>query len=37
MIMFGSRLDLYVPETVAVDVKVGDRVRAGTTVVGTYR
>jgi phosphatidylserine decarboxylase len=37
MILFGSRVDLYVPETVAVGVRVGDRLRAGESVVGVYR
>jgi phosphatidylserine decarboxylase len=36
MITFGSRLDLYLPTSVAVSVKVGDRVSAGTTVIGAY-
>ena len=37
MITFGSRLDLYLPTSVAVSVKVGDRVSAGTTVIGVYQ
>jgi phosphatidylserine decarboxylase len=37
MITFGSRLDLYVPTALAVRVKVGDRVSAGTTVIGAYQ
>jgi phosphatidylserine decarboxylase len=37
MITFGSRLDLYLPMSVEVSVKVGDRVSAGTTVIGAYR
>lgn len=36
MIMLGSRLDLYVPPAVEIQVKAGDRVAAGTTVIGTY-
>jgi phosphatidylserine decarboxylase len=36
MILFGSRLDLYVPRTVDIEVKVGDQVAAGTTVIGAY-
>jgi phosphatidylserine decarboxylase len=36
MIMFGSRLDLYLPAAVDVRVRVGDRVSAGTTVIGAY-
>jgi phosphatidylserine decarboxylase len=37
MIMFGSRVDLYVPLRVQVEVKVGDRVSAGSTVIGVYQ
>lgn len=37
MITFGSRLDLYLPTSVEVSVKVGDRVSAGTTVIGAYK
>lgn len=33
MIKFGSRVDLYVPEPAAPQVREGDRVRAGVTVV----
>ena len=36
MIMFGSRLDLYVPEVVKLHVEVGDRVTAGETIMGSY-
>lgn len=36
MITFGSRLDLYLPMAVEVRVRVGDRVTAGTTVIGAY-
>jgi len=36
MITFGSRLDLYVPTAVEVSVRVGDRVSAGTSVIGAY-
>jgi phosphatidylserine decarboxylase len=36
MIMFGSRLDLYLPEVVNVSVRIGDRVTAGETVIGVY-
>ena len=36
MIMFGSRLDLYLPIAVDVKVRVGDRATAGTTVIGEY-
>ena len=34
MIMFGSRVDLFLPSGVRPIVRRGDRVRAGTTVVG---
>jgi phosphatidylserine decarboxylase len=37
MITFGSRLDLYLPTAVEVRVRVGDRVTAGTTVIGAYK
>ena len=37
LIMFGSRLDLYLPVGTDVRVKVGDRTRAGETVVGVLR
>ncbi len=36
MIMFGSRLDLYLPEVVNVTVGIGDRVAAGETIIGSY-
>jgi phosphatidylserine decarboxylase len=36
MIMFGSRLDLYVPEVVKLHVAIGDRVTAGETIIGSY-
>lgn len=36
MIMFGSRLDLYVPEVVKLRVAIGDRTTAGVTTVGSY-
>jgi phosphatidylserine decarboxylase len=34
LIMFGSRVDLYVPPDTAVRVALGQRVRAGLTVIG---
>ena len=37
LIRFGSRVDLLVPQRVAVAVKVGERVRGGETVVGVFR
>ncbi len=36
MIMFGSRVDLYVPEVVKLHVAVGDRTTAGETIIGSY-
>lgn len=35
-IVLGSRVDLYLPEDVTLVVKVGDRVKAGETVIGYY-
>jgi phosphatidylserine decarboxylase len=37
IIMFGSRVDLYVPESVTVSVQSGDRLRAGESVIGVYQ
>ena len=37
MIRFGSRVDLIVPANVKLSVKPGDRVKGGTSVVGTLR
>jgi len=34
LIMFGSRVDLILPESVTIQAKVGDKVRAGQTVMG---
>jgi phosphatidylserine decarboxylase len=34
LICFGSRLDVYLPTDTNISVKVGDRVRAGTSVLG---
>jgi phosphatidylserine decarboxylase len=36
MICFGSRLDLYLPPDIALAVSVGDRVQAGTSVIGSF-
>jgi phosphatidylserine decarboxylase len=33
LIMFGSRVDVYLPNTVSLSTKVGDRVAAGRTVI----
>lgn len=37
MIMFGSRVDMYLPAGIEPQVKVGERVRGGETVVGRAR
>ena len=36
MICFGSRVDLYLPGDIDLKVSVGDRVRAGTSVIGYF-
>ncbi len=36
IILFGSRVDLYLPRAVAVRVRSGDRLRAGESVIGAY-
>jgi len=36
MIMFGSRVDLYCPTEMKLKVQVGQRVKAGETVIGEY-
>jgi len=36
IILFGSRVDLYLPGGVAVRVRSGDRLRAGESVIGAY-
>lgn len=36
LIRFGSRVDMYLPVPSSIEVKVGDRVRAGTTVIGRW-
>ncbi len=36
MICFGSRLDVYLPHDVRLQVAVGDRVSAGSSVLGTF-
>jgi phosphatidylserine decarboxylase len=35
MIKFGSRVDIFLPDTVKIEVKLGDYVRGGLTTVGT--
>lgn len=37
MICFGSRLDVYLPIETALNVAVGDRVQAGTSIIGYFR
>ncbi|HSW39676.1 MAG TPA: phosphatidylserine decarboxylase, partial [Acidobacteriota bacterium] len=37
LIRFGSRVDIVVPEQVILTVKIGDRVRAGSSVIGAYK
>jgi phosphatidylserine decarboxylase len=34
MICFGSRLDVYLPPETAITVNVGDKVAAGTSILG---
>ncbi|MFQ3599239.1 MAG: phosphatidylserine decarboxylase [Chloroherpetonaceae bacterium] len=36
MIQFGSRVDIFLPPTVEVKVKVGDTATAGETIIATY-
>ena len=36
MICFGSRVDLYLPPNCSIMVKVGDRVKAGASIVGKW-
>jgi phosphatidylserine decarboxylase len=37
LICFGSRLDVYLPVDASVAVQVGDKVQAGTTIIGYYK
>jgi phosphatidylserine decarboxylase len=37
LIMFGSRVDVYLPDTVSITTKVGDRVAAGRSVIAEER
>ncbi len=37
MICFGSRVDLYLPPEAEVLVKVGDRVKAGSSIIGRWK
>ena len=34
MIKFGSRLDVYLPKDTEIQIKIGDKVKAGQTVLG---
>ena len=36
MIMLGSRVDVYCPPDVALKVEIGQRVKAGETILGVY-
>ena len=36
LICFGSRLDVYLPAEAQLDVKIGDRVSAGTSILGRF-
>jgi phosphatidylserine decarboxylase len=36
LIMFGSRVDVYLPPTARVRVRVGERVRAGSAIIAEY-
>jgi phosphatidylserine decarboxylase len=36
MICFGSRVDLYLPPEVDIQVQVGDRVKAGSSIIGRW-
>jgi len=36
LIMFGSRVDVYLPQSARLRVQVADRVRAGTTILAEY-
>ena len=36
MICFGSRVDVYLPGEADIQVKVGDRVKAGSSIIGRW-
>jgi len=36
LICFGSRLDIYLPTDVKLNVAVGDKVKAGTSILGRF-
>jgi phosphatidylserine decarboxylase len=37
MIKFGSRLDLFLPEDIQIEVKLNQKVKAGETIIGTFK
>jgi phosphatidylserine decarboxylase len=37
MIKFGSRLDLFLPQDVEIKVELGQKVKAGETVIGIFK
>jgi phosphatidylserine decarboxylase len=37
LICFGSRLDVYLPDDVEIAVAVGDKVKAGTSLIGQFK
>lgn len=37
MIKFGSRLDVYLPKNAGIKIKLGDKVKAGETIIGVYK
>jgi len=37
MIKFGSRLDVYLPKNAEIKVKLGDKVKAGETIIGVSK
>lgn len=37
IIKFSSRLDVYLPKETAIKVKLGDRVKAGETIIGIIK
>jgi phosphatidylserine decarboxylase len=36
MIKFGSRVELYLPGCVKIDVQLNEKVKAGETIIGSY-
>jgi phosphatidylserine decarboxylase len=36
LICFGSRLDVYLPEDVEIKVAVGDKIKAGASIIGHF-